>query len=1007
VLTKIDTFQNGIATNADPGDLGTEYSLVTQNFLLDQPGRLVKRPGRSAAVTINSTNFDNLIYWSPSNLKIDGTAVDSKWIGYDATANKLKFLPSNITGGVTSTDLGTSYSSNIPDEFELQDHGMEFRFAPDNINHKPKILQHISRKFFGDAYDVESQSTGYRVDEYVFQDAYPISPTDTQLAPGTIGVLASAAGMSVTNNKTYNYKFSPVYDGIQELPLGESYITKSVTDANSALKVPFIIYAGYLSNPTGTAPNKTYPINPRMTSVKVYRESENSGTYFHIGSVPISRSSETAIADEPVSKSAVLNSKKAIYSDYFVSNYSSLISSTGVFSSPNVTIDTDNVTAVRWYYALRTNTSASRGSDDKSYDKGQVLWISAGAVTGSNGTTYSATFDNGPLDSNQFKADLQKGFINVDERNGASGPGVSLNETSQTSTAPHYIFNDGSTSIITKWLYYETTSNSGTFHALTPAQAGVGSHTEHQNVLNICWHNRGLVFPNIANDRRWSKNQANGFVVYNGDITTVIEESIGKAVKVVNNAQFGNLVHPYVNVPIINFIEGASGTPVDAKTKVVLKSGIAHGLSTGDSIAITGCIRGDFNGTFTVTVYNAELYINYDYDTVVLDQDLFGTNTVFNIASSTAKVSRYLQKSFSTTTQFVFMDTGLTNGSQQPFIDELKTKVNYKYSQMMGNRLFVGNVKLDPEGLDENHPDWIIYSEWGMPDVLPAVNYIQIKDQQGGEIVSMNKILDSLVVFMTRGVYRLDVGSGDNPTNWSLLESDENRGLVSTKGVARVKDSLYFCSSSGIYKITPDFRFTEISEPINDVYQNTSNLDKSRLFYDVKRDRILCRFGNETQTIYVFNVKNSSWSTLKFSATPSLFYSSNDALDTFGFRHTSPEIGASALMIHELHSSSPSESMDIEYKTGFMPLTDINRKSIIRRMNLNYESSTALTCKLYADGDETTLLDTLTFPANNVSKDYLVSIKPGGIRAKTLQVKINANSNTNVKINKLEIESDE
>ena len=100
-------------------------------------------------------------------------------------------------------------------------------------------------------------------------------------------------------------------------------------------------------------------------------------------------------------------------------------------------------------------------------------------------------------------------------------------------------------------------------------------------------------------------------------------------------------------------------------------------------------------------------------------------------------------------------DTGFSNGRVQPFPDKLLVDTRYKYSQMIGSRLFVGNVRIDPENNSEDHPDWIVYSESGMPDILPAVNFIQIKDQQGGVITGLNKILDSLVVFMSRGVFRL------------------------------------------------------------------------------------------------------------------------------------------------------------------------------------------------------------------------------------------------------------
>ena len=69
---------------------------------------------------------------------------------------------------------------------------------------------------------------------------------------------------------------------------------------------------------------------------------------------------------------------------------------------------------------------------------------------------------------------------------------------------------------------------------------------------------------------------------------------------------------------------------------------------------------------------------------------------------------------------------------------------------MIGNIHFVGNVKLDPGGLDETHPDFVMYSEFGMPDVIPISNFIAIRDQQGGSIIGMNRILNNLVVFMTR-----------------------------------------------------------------------------------------------------------------------------------------------------------------------------------------------------------------------------------------------------------------
>ena len=235
----------------------------------------------------------------------------------------------------------------------------------------------------------------------------------------------------------------------------------------------------------------------------------------------------------------------------------------------------------------------------------------------------------------------------------------------------------------------------------------------------------------------------------------------------------------------------------------------------------------------------------------------------------------------STHNEIEFLDIGLTNGSPQPFPDEFKVKVNYKFSQMMGNRLFVGNVRLDPGGDDEDHPDWIIYSEPGMPDILPIVNYIQIKDQQGGEIVGMNKLLDSLVVFMSRGIFRLDIGSTGDPADFRLMESNKNLGCVATKGIVNVQDNLFFCAKDNIYQITPDFTFTPITEAIKDIYIQTATPSASRLFYDVKRHRLICKFGTGTQVYYIYDLTHNAWSKWTTSVNAPDFFTINDTLDVY------------------------------------------------------------------------------------------------------------------------------
>jgi len=199
-----------------------------------------------------------------------------------------------------------------------------------------------------------------------------------------------------------------------------------------------------------------------------------------------------------------------------------------------------------------------------------------------------------------------------------------------------------------------------------------------------------------------------------------------------------------------------------------------------------------------------------------------------------------------------FYDYAHTDRSLHPLGTKDKAVVNYKYSAYASGRNFVGNVRLDPDSEAEDHGDWIIFSELGQPDVLPITNYIQIKDTQGGQITGLGKHLGSLVVFMERGIYRLDVAS--DPRHFALIESEENLGCIAPNSIITVAGQTFFAGQDNAYVIDTGFNISPISEPIKDIYLAASNLEQSRFFYDPKKARLLCRFGDDTQNIYCFDI---------------------------------------------------------------------------------------------------------------------------------------------------------
>jgi len=768
MLIQIKDFQGGMVTNADPGDLGADFVIQNENFVTDQPGRLRNRLGRSAVNTIDSLRFDDLRYWSPSNLKINGTSPDSYWIGFDASnGNKLKFLPSNIMGSVTATDLGSAYSSNIPTAFDLQDHGTEFRLAPDNLNHGPQVLQYIARNYF------ESSST---LDEYVFQSAFPEYPSSTAMKLDNITayVIGSAtSGVSITP-ESYKYKISPIFDGVQELPLPATYESIIIQNNTSVpqLKITFT------ESSTGTAPNKTFGLNPRITAIKIYRETANSGSFFNISTIPINTSLSHTNVVSSMAPGTVLPGKDYVFSNTFIDSYTDLISATGIFSQPDITTSSHNNLAYKWIIVMINDA----GVQDAINDPDNSPTIFQGGLGNETSDTFSWSGVNGPLDNTTFLSYLIKGFASI---------------AVQPSQTPYYNFNvNGDIKLIRRCLGSNMGNNNidivGTDLSL--------------NLSDVVWHNKAVHLYSLSDSERFMANQITGGVFRNYQSNTTSQ---------------------YL---IVN--------------------------SLGKSI-----------------------YLDVDTD---------------NISSNAGEVFRdYSVTKNSSSNELCFFDNGLTNGTQQPFPDDFKVRVNYKYSQMMGNRLFVGNVRLDPGGDNEDHPDWVVYSEPGMPDVLPIVNYIQIKDQQGGEIIAMNNILDSLVILMTRGIFRLDVGSSGEPSGFTLMESNKNVGCIAPKGVINIKDNIFFCALDNIYQISPDFTFTPITEPIKDIYQSTSPLSPSRLFYDVKRNNLICKFGNRT-TYYIYSLTSNSWSKWTSTVNTPDFFTINDTLNVYTLQAVTASSGGSS-----------------------------------------------------------------------------------------------------------------
>jgi hypothetical protein len=167
--------------------------------------------------------------------------------------------------------------------------------------------------------------------------------------------------------------------------------------------------------------------------------------------------------------------------------------------------------------------------------------------------------------------------------------------------------------------------------------------------------------------------------------------------------------------------------------------------------------------------------------------------------------------------------------------------------------MFVANVQITSDLGSEKHNDFVMYSQLGEPDVIPITNFIQIQDFEGSEILGLEEILGNLVVFVSKGVFLLQIPK-DDPTSWSLLETEKTIGLSAPKSISKWEQFIFFAGHDNFYIIDKNFNATPISRSIKDDYMQYNNSETTSVV-DIKNDRVLVQLGGLKGYIYSFDLK--------------------------------------------------------------------------------------------------------------------------------------------------------
>lgn len=268
---------SGVITNADIEDLNPEYLTVLKN-LRSINGKLVK------TFEFGFTNWDTI-----SNVDNFATYIESHLTNPDGRRN---FIYSVISDTVfikywdTSTenweDLSLSENFYHKDAKNpiIQESGI-IRILPGNVDTlaggnecKGIWYGYIDRDYFDEHYNIDSGYYKYTtdLDEPIFIDTYEHGTELENKYIDTSTVMLSEP-TSFLNDETYYYKFSYIYDGIQESLLSDLF--KWEADSGRTLLIDI--------------PIKESEHNCRITAIKVYRSEIEDGVYNHINTIDLLR----------------------------------------------------------------------------------------------------------------------------------------------------------------------------------------------------------------------------------------------------------------------------------------------------------------------------------------------------------------------------------------------------------------------------------------------------------------------------------------------------------------------------------------------------------------------------------------------------------------------------------------------------------------------------------------------------------------------------------------------
>lgn len=941
----------GLVTQADAEEVGVNACTELINAEFDKPGLIYKRKGRATA-TSTSANINEI----------------SRWVAPDGTVYWILCATDGKVYRATSLGSLTELFDSTGTRVRVSNYGSMLRFA-NGIGYEPKVYQYIDRDFFwwdGSTYGYNT-SPAFNIDRAIPQ---AIDFTLTQCG----ALVTDYSSTMAHSTKTYQYKITFVYDGNQETELPKLSAVNSTMALDASLVGNTSVFFFEILFAEADW-------NNRCTGINVYRR-EGSGAYYKVASAStLSREQDQnvqvananafttkVLVDSANGLSSAVNGK-----ELYVNGFTHTIATAQNAQFASMTDALIVVLSNTWGIIKgETNLTAiddsgTSGNTTGGWFVGEVptsgtdgIHMLTGSTSGWTAIAGSATFATSTAQKKYGSSSLEI----------TDGGGGTANIYYNLGTS----FTDSD--IIIAGFWFKMVGFGGGSYAV---RANIGDSTTSTG-------GSASIFKEIidrASDTDWK------YVQVELDLSTTSYTTGDDLYFQVNTTDHsGTDGKLYIdNLIICKKVYNSTGY-LGFGSDVVAST--SFDLGAEDSAKGWGVQVGGGNIGFGSIKNNLQYSFKHQAST-------FSAST-----TETVHINRsYIWQDTGTSHKFSYRDLDDANGIVHP-TGETSLDVNFTYSVNLEGRQYVAGVALNPSAENEIHKDWVMFSKLNQPDVIPITNYISIPDLQGGEITGLARLMGDLVVLQSKGIYRLSVPSAD-PFSWSLSESEPNIGCVSADSIVEYDSGIFFAGEDNFYHLSSNFKAMPVTTSIKDIYQGSANLSNTKAIIDVKKNRLLCKFGDTNQTLYVLDLDQMAkgvehWSKMDMST--------GNEVDLFAIDENlkvyTVEADTTSYVV-ELNPSSSAESTSFKRTTGWITFDDLGERNLIRKLNLRYNSTDALTVKFYVDGDSSTAVQTLTIPADTSGTD-IYRCKPG-VRGKNFMIEVSTSATTNaVEIRKMELE---